>query len=81
MFDDKGTCVRKSYTDHAADDEHPDYFTYTINGKTLTLKESKGAFQNVFEIKSLTSQSLVLYEKGEKEDGERFEYTYIYKRM
>ncbi len=81
MFDDKGTCVRKSYTDHAEDDEHPDYFTYTINGKTLTLKESKGAFQNVFEIKSLTSQSLVLYEKGEKEDGEKYERTYTYKKI
>ena len=81
MCYDKGTCVLKSYTDHAEDDEHPDYFTYTFNGKTLALKESKGAFQNVFEIKSLTPHSLVLYEKGEKEDGEKFEYTYTYKKI
>lgn len=80
-FDDKGTCVRKGYSDHAKDDESPDYFSYTINGKTLTLKESTGAFQNVFEIKSLTSKSLVLFEKGVNEDSEKYERTYTYKRM
>lgn len=70
----------ESYTDHTTDDDHPTYFTYTISGKTLTLKESNGAFQYVFEIQSLTSQSLVLFEKGEKDDGEKFEYTYTYKK-
>ena len=80
-FDDNGACVEKSYTDHATDDDHPTYFTYTISGKTLTLKESNGAFQYVFEIQSLTSQSLVLFEKGEKDNGEKFEYTYTYKKI
>lgn len=80
-FDDKGAGVMKSYTDHATDDDHPTYFTYTISGKTLTLKESSGAFQYVFEIQSLTSQSLVLFEKGEKDDGEKFEFTDTYKKI
>ena len=80
-FDDKGACVRKSYTDHATDDDHPTYFTYTISGKTLTLKGKTDSELTVTgTIKELTSNKLVLYSSGE-DDGEKFEYTYTYKRI
>ncbi len=80
-FDDKGACVRKSYTDHATDDDHPTYFTYTISGKTLTLKGKTDSELTVTgTIKELTSNKLVLYSSGE-DDGEKFEYTYTYKKI
>lgn len=35
----------------------------------------------IYEIQSLSTKNLTLFEKGEKEDGEKFEYTYTYKKI
>ena len=76
-FQENKTMIRTSYSDNGAG--HSSNYTYTIAGKTLTTTDSEGNVK--YEIKSLTSKSLVLFEKGEKEDGEKFEYTYTYKKM
>ena len=76
-FQENGTMIRTSYSDNGAG--HSSNYTYTIAGKTLTTAGSEGSIK--YEIQSLSTKNLTLFEKGEKEDGEKFEYTYTYKKI
>ena len=58
----------------------PMHFTYSVNGNTLTMTESTGEFQNVFQIKKLSQSQLVLFRSGE-DAHEKFEETETYKRI
>ena len=76
-FQENGTMIRTSYSDNGAG--HSSNYTYTITGKTLITTDSEGSIK--YEIQSLSTKNLILFEKGEKEDGEKFEYTYTYKKI
>ena len=52
----------------------------TIIRHTLTMTESTGEFQNVFQIKKLSQSQLVLFRSGE-DAHEKFEETETYKRI
>ena len=75
-----GTCVQTDYSDNKNDDSSPMHFTYSVNGNTLTMTESTGEFQNVFQIKKLSQSQLVLFRSGE-DAHEKFEETETYKRI
>lgn len=76
-FQENGTMIRTSYSDNGAG--HSSNYTYTITGKTLTTAGSEGSIK--YEMQSLSTKNLTLFEIGEKEDGEKFEYTYTYKKI
>ena len=77
---ENGTCVQTDYSDNKNDDSSPMHFTYSVNGNTLTMTESTGEFQNVFQIKKLSQSQLVLFRSGE-DAHEKFEETETYKRI
>ena len=79
-FNENGTCVQTDYSDNKNDDSSPMHFTYSVNGNTLTMTESTGEFQNVFQIKKLSQSQLVLFRSGE-DAHEKFEETETYKRI
>lgn len=81
-YREDGTATETSYNDSGSATIE-ESFTYTISGTTLT--ESRSYENNCYEIKSLSKNNLILFLKGEdlegKDQGQKYEYTYTYKRI
>lgn len=79
-FNNDGTFVEQQLVVGKPTTSTPyDYATYSLSGNTLSITNITGR-TTIFEIKELTDSQLILYEQAE-EAHQKYEHTYIYKRI